>query len=139
MAGRKTRRVVPGQIPLMCKQCGDAVVVVREGDTVLARCRTCDFSTLVFTMPGVEEEDGDLLAEETDRLDEVNASARALYEYLRRYQRRYGYAPALREMQDAVGWSSVNTVRHYLAQLEEVGLIERDFAAARGIRLPLVA
>jgi hypothetical protein len=123
----------------MCKKCGDGVIVVREGARVIARCRSCDFSTVVFTLAGVEGEEDELREEEIAKLDQVNPSARALYEYLRRYHHRYGYAPALREMRVAVGWSSVNSVRHYLSQLEEVGLIERDFAAARGIRLPLVA
>jgi SOS-response transcriptional repressor LexA len=62
-----------------------------------------------------------------------------LYDYLRRYIGRYRYAPTLREMQAAVGWQSANSATYYLAQLEEVGLIERDYGASRGIRLVHVA
>jgi len=134
-------------LPVICKACGrETVTARRDAFQVVIRCETCGARIFAYyTDPGRRAQ-GDAPAPETDPLferrverellNQVTASARALYTTLRRYTRQHGYAPTLRELQQVMGWSSVSTVRHHLVQLERIGLIERDYATSRGIRLP---
>ncbi len=127
----------PRQLPLLCEHCTGPVSVQRSETQVVIRCARCDQDLL--RIPLERQEDSGLQPAERDLLQQAPEPARALYEYLRRYLRRYGYAPSHRELRDAMGWSSVNMVRHYLDRLEEIGLIERDFMTPRGIRMPHAA
>lgn len=143
----KTRK---GQVPLICGYCGSRnVKVFRNAERVLVRCEDCHERLLSYyadpdrwDVDGAPTRDGDpFLVQQVEQhlLSQVDEPARALYAFLRRYLKRYGYAPTLREMQAGVGWASPNTVTYRLHQLEEVKLIERDYGAARGIRLLCVA
>lgn len=60
---------------------------------------------------------------------------RTLYEFLWRYINEHGFAPTQREIQRGLGWASISSVRHHLDILEAGGLIEKEYATARGIRL----
>lgn len=143
MAARKRRsgEGQPQQLPLLCQRCVGPVSARRTDTHILIRCEECNIDLLAIPLAVGEsiEEEIILKAEERRLIKQVPAPARALYEYLRRYVRRHGYAPSHREMRDALGWTSSNQVRHYLDRLEEVNLIERDYGAARGIRLPHAA
>lgn len=140
MARRKRSKDGSQQLPLLCEQCGGPVTEQRSEAQVVFRCEACavDLVTIPLSAPR-DGEEPPLLQIEQALLDQISSPARALYEYLRRYAHRHGYAPSLREMQLAMGWSSVNTASHHLKQLEEIGLIERDYATTRGIRLPHAA
>lgn len=59
----------------------------------------------------------------------------AVYRFVGRYVDRCGYAPTLREIAAGVGLATPSAALHHLYQLEEMGLIERRFHAARAIRL----
>jgi hypothetical protein len=121
------------------------VHVLRSQERVLIRCGACGAKIFAHYADPHHPADGDedagplVRSVELELLSQVTIPAQALYEYLRRYVSRHGYAPTLREMQAGMGWSSVNVARHYLKQLEKAGLIERDFAATRGIRIVYVA
>ncbi len=56
-------------------------------------------------------------------------------EVLDKFQRKSGYPPSIREIQEEAELSSTSVVNYYLDQLEERGLIERDEHKSRGIRL----
>lgn len=145
------KRKKPGRrrLPVICGYCGaEAVVALRNTERVLIRCEACGTRLFAYyTDPDRRQrgapprcEDAFFVRQvERDLLREVTRPAQALYEFIRRYIARHGYAPTLREMQTGVGWQSVTSVRHHLKQLERVGLIERDYGAARGIRLVHVA
>jgi hypothetical protein len=144
MSDKTSRRRLKA-LPVICEQCGGGPVhVLRSQERVLIRCEACGAKIFAhYADPhqrGDDEEAGPLVRSvELELLSQVTIPAQALYEYLRRYVGRHGYAPTLREMQAGMGWSSVNVARHYLKQLEKAGLIERDFAATRGIRIVYVA
>jgi repressor LexA len=60
---------------------------------------------------------------------------RDVYDFVRRYTRRHGVAPKLREIATHLGISSRGVVHRYLKGLEAEGLIEIDPDRARGVRL----
>jgi hypothetical protein len=137
-------------MPLICGECeGGPVVQLQQAGRILIRCEACGARLFSYYLdPQRREREGEPPAEgdpllirqvERELLRQVSQPAQALYEYLRRYRGRYGYAPTLREMQREMHWRSVNAVRHHLQQLEAAGLIERDYATARGIRLVMAA
>jgi hypothetical protein len=116
---------------------------------VLIRCEGCGERLFAYYVDPDRQSPGDEPPEredafvvrrvERDLLKQCKPPARALYEYLRGFCRKHGYAPSLRQMQIGMGWESVNAVDHYLRQLEAAGLIERDTGVSRGIRLVHVA
>ncbi len=136
-------------LPVICGKCGNrSVVAYRSHDRALLYCEVCDSRIFAYYLDEKRQaaeqppqhQDALIIRQvERDLLRQVGEAAAALYEYLRRYLRQYGYAPTLREMQAAFGWSSPTAARHHLRQLERVGLIERDFGEPRGIRLPHTA
>jgi repressor LexA len=60
---------------------------------------------------------------------------RDVYDFIRAYTARHGYAPMLREIARHLGISSRGTVHRYLRDLEQEGLIEIAPDVARGIRV----
>ena len=58
-----------------------------------------------------------------------------IFDYIRRYARKYGYPPTVREIGKAVGLHSSSTVHAHLANLEKVGLLRRDPSKPRAIEL----
>jgi hypothetical protein len=120
---------------LICEECGSGPIeVVQEDDQVIVRCSACHAETLALVLASADEATT-LREEEQARLNRLKPATIQLYDFLRRYHRRFGYAPSVREMQLAMGWSSPTSAAHHLRRLESVGLIERDYAATRGIRL----
>ncbi len=59
-----------------------------------------------------------------------------VYEYICNQIAWVGYPPSVREICSAVGLSSPSTVHGYIRRLEEKGLIVKDGAKKRAIRLP---
>lgn len=53
--------------------------------------------------------------------------------FLKDYACDHGYAPSVREIRDAVGLASINSVYNQLKQLEKRGAIRRDPCVARSI------
>ncbi len=147
MAGTSKRNI--RRLAVICGSCGHpSVVAYRSDDRALIYCEACGARIFAYYtdpdrqrrgQPPPDEDPLIIKQIERDLLREVSAAAAALYAYIRRYVGVNGYAPTLREMQHAFGWHSTNAASHHLRQLEDVGLIERDFGETRGIRLPHVA
>lgn len=132
----KSRR----RLPVICDRCGSkAVVALRSAERVLIRCEVCGARIFAYYAGGGRQAgaEDEFFTRQVERqlLREVSKAAGALYLYLRHYLKKNGYAPTLREMQTAFGWSSPNAATHHLKQLEAAGLIERDYGEPRGIRL----
>ncbi len=60
---------------------------------------------------------------------------RQVYDFIRAYTTRHGYAPKLREIADHIGIASRGVVHRYLRALESEGLVAIEADRARGIRL----
>src|ERR671922_336895 len=60
---------------------------------------------------------------------------REIFDFIRRYARKYGYPPTVREIGKAVGLHSSSTVHAHLANLEKSGLLRRDPSKPRAIEL----
>ncbi len=142
----KSRSSSQYSLQVTCNKChGGPVRAVRSKDRVLIRCEACGNRVLAYYLDPDRWNEDDLPPEredekitrqvESDLLDKVTPPARALYDFLVRFVHQNHYSPSTREIQRAIGWDSPNTVMHYLKQLEAVGLIERRYAAHRGIRL----
>jgi repressor LexA len=58
-----------------------------------------------------------------------------IFDYVRRYLRKHGYPPTVREIGKAVGLTSSSTVHAHLANLERFGLLRRDPTKPRAIEL----
>lgn len=140
------------RLPVICDRCDSRSVVALRGgqpgsEQVVICCEVCGARIFAYTtgrerQPGGSLPEGDaFFARQVERelLRQVTRSAAALYQVVRDYAHRHGYAPTLREMQQAMGWRSANAVTHNLRQLERAGLIERDYGEPRGIRLPHAA
>ena len=126
----KKRNITP------CENCGASASYAQPSkEKLVIRCRGCGHTIYVYYNDPTHPDAPTPHSIEAALLAEVTPPARALYDGLCRYYRQYGYAPTLRELTAMLGWASTNSTRHHLAALEEVGLIERDYGAARGIRL----
>lgn len=60
---------------------------------------------------------------------------REIFDFIRRYLRKYGYPPTVREIGKALGLHSPSTVHAHLAKLEQIGLLRRDPSKPRAIEL----
>jgi SOS-response transcriptional repressor LexA len=98
---------------------------------VVIRCGGCGARLFVCDLG----DSAPISSAERDLLGTAAPAAQVLYDFIRRFLKQNGYAPTLREMRDGLGWGSPNSVTYYLRQLAAAGLIERDYGAARGIRL----
>lgn len=58
-----------------------------------------------------------------------------IFDFIRRYLKKYGYPPTVREIGKAVGLTSSSTVHAHLSNLEKVGLLRRDPTKPRAIEL----
>jgi repressor LexA len=65
----------------------------------------------------------------------VYQKERKLLDILRQFIRRFGYAPTLQEMTDAMGQRAVATVHEHLRALEKKGFIKINAGERRGISL----
>ena len=66
---------------------------------------------------------------------ELTKRQREIFDFIRRYGRKYGYPPTVREIGKAVGLHSSSTVHAHLANLEKIGLLRRDPTKPRAIEL----
>lgn len=142
MSGRAIRRI---RMPMICQFCQSTQVYGHHAhDRVLISCEVCGGRSVSYYTDRRRWEEPEpstdldpfLVREvELGLLSQLDPPAQALYEFIKRFYRRYRYAPTLREMQAGVGFSSPNAVTYRLGQLEALGLIERDYGAARGLRL----
>jgi repressor LexA len=60
---------------------------------------------------------------------------REIYDYLRSFLEKNGYAPSLEEIAGAFGLSSVATVHEHLSNLEAKGVLRRDANRSRALEL----
>jgi repressor LexA len=60
---------------------------------------------------------------------------REIFDFIRRYLRKYGYPPTVREIGTALGLHSPSTVHAHLAKLEQIGMLRRDPSKPRAIEL----
>ena len=60
---------------------------------------------------------------------------REIYNYIRRYIRKYGYSPTLEEIAESVGVSSLATIHKHLKNMEHKGVIQREWNRGRSIEL----
>ena len=60
---------------------------------------------------------------------------RQLYRFLEASRRRNGHFPSYREIAEALGWKSTNTVSRSIGRLVDQGLLEKDPGRARSYRL----
>jgi repressor LexA len=58
-----------------------------------------------------------------------------IFDYIKRYVRKYGYPPTVREIGKALGLHSPSTVHAHLSKLEKSGLLRRDPTKPRAIEL----
>jgi repressor LexA len=58
-----------------------------------------------------------------------------IFDYIKRYLRKHGYPPTVREIGGALGLHSPSTVHAHLAKLESLGLLRRDPSKPRAIEL----
>jgi repressor LexA len=58
-----------------------------------------------------------------------------IFDFIRRYLRKYGYPPTVREIGEALGLHSPSTVHAHLAKLEQIGLLRRDPSKPRAIEV----
>lgn len=125
-------------LPVTCDQCGGGPVhALRRADRVVICCERCGAHIFAYSVDPARrmEASGSNRDQEAAMLAQVGEQTRALYHYIRRYITQNGYAPAISEMGAALGLSSSSSVAYHLRRLVEVGLIERDYAVPRGIRL----
>jgi hypothetical protein len=133
-------------LPMLCLHCGEGPVrAIRGVERVVIRCEGCGARLFAYYLDPRRQQEGDqppahedlflIKLVERDLLGEVSPITRALYAVIQRYIQNMGYAPTLREMGQVLGWPSIGTVSYHLKALEDIGLIERDYGAARGIRM----
>ncbi len=58
-----------------------------------------------------------------------------IFDFIRKYARKYGYPPTVREIGQAMGLHSPSTVHAHLAKLESLGLLRRDPTKPRAIEV----
>lgn len=65
----------------------------------------------------------------------MNDKARAIFEFIVRFQEEHGFSPTIREIETQFEFRSTNSVRLYLDKLVRHGYIERPTGKARSIRV----
>lgn len=68
-------------------------------------------------------------------MSDLKPKERAVLDFLRESIRENGYAPAVRDICDALGIKSTSTVHMYLRKLEQKGYIERRDGKSRAMRI----
>ena len=67
-------------------------------------------------------------------MEKLTPKEQAMYDYICQVLRRSGFAPTVREIQDALGIKSTCTVHSYLDRLEQKGCIKKSPGKSRTIR-----
>lgn len=65
------------------------------------------------------------------RASQYNEKEKAIFDYISETIRKDGYAPSVRDIQNAVGIKSTSTVHAYLNRLAEKGLIQKETGKSR--------
>jgi repressor LexA len=69
-------------------------------------------------------------------MDGLSQRQKNIYSYIQQFMHKYGYPPAIRNIQNDLNISSTSVVAYNLRKLEERGLLVRDPKFARGMKLP---
>lgn len=69
------------------------------------------------------------------RSEGLSERHRKIMEFLTKFQESNGYSPSIRQIGDSINVKSTSLVDYYLAQLQEMGLIEREDRISRSIRV----
>jgi repressor LexA len=78
---------------------------------------------------------GSAVVERIPPMDGLSQRQKSIYSYIQQFMHKYGYPPAIRNIQNDLSISSTSVVAYNLRKLEERGLIERDAKFARGMKL----
>ena len=70
-----------------------------------------------------------------EKLKELTEQQTAVYKGILQYQKKYGYAPSIRELCEMCGLSSTSSVYLHLKKLEEKGYIRRREESPRAIKI----
>ena len=70
-----------------------------------------------------------------DLVKDLTKRQKEIFDYIKRYVRKHGYPPTVREIGKALGLHSPSTVHAHLAKLEASGLLRRDPSKPRAIEL----
>lgn len=65
------------------------------------------------------------------RISQYNEKEKAIFEYINETIKAEGYAPSVRDIQNAIGIKSTSTVHAYLNRLAEKGLIQKETGKSR--------
>ena len=68
-------------------------------------------------------------------MQKLNTREQRVYDYIAKTIRERGYAPSVRDIQDALDYKSTSTVHMYLGRLEMLGYIIKDEGKSRALRL----
>lgn len=68
-------------------------------------------------------------------MKKLTKNQQALYDYIKSYITKYGYAPTVAEMKDKLGVNYINSITQWLSSLEKHGLIFRKPNQHRGVYL----
>src|SRR5271157_1988815 len=63
----------------------------------------------------------------------ITRRQREVYDFLERFINEHGYSPSFEEIGEGLGLSSLATVHKHLSNLEEKGLVKRDYNRSRSI------
>src|SRR5499427_11066134 len=58
-----------------------------------------------------------------------------VYDFLAQFVEKHGYSPSFEEIGEGLGLSSLATVHKHISNLEEKGLLKRDYNRSRSIDL----
>lgn len=133
-------------LSVICSHCeSQSVYAYRDGDQVVIRCEACQTRVFAYFTDELRQRSGETPPEDGDPffkrrverelLSQCPPITVTLYRFIKEYMRQNTYAPTHREMAEEVGFSSVGAMRPHLDRLEDIGLIERDYATSRAIRL----
>src|ERR1700753_355865 len=65
----------------------------------------------------------------------INKRQRQVYDFLHDFIQRNGYSPSFEEIGEGLGLSSLATVHKHVSNLEQKGLLKRDYNRSRSIDL----
>src|SRR5262252_1130310 len=75
------------------------------------------------------------LAQEADAIMALTRRQKQVYDFLARFVQEKGYSPSFEEIGEGLGLSSLATVHKHISNLEEKGLLKRDYNRSRSVDL----
>ena len=67
-------------------------------------------------------------------MENLTEKERKVYDYIKKVLERDGYAPSVRDIQNALGIKSTSTVHSYIERLESKGYIKKEQGKSRTLR-----